>query len=143
MVTLFLLEIGPLCTIQIFRMPRLKFFCRYDHYFFGIYQCLYSEAVLLFKASKSVQPSRAPFRDAHGRDSELSETNQVLPKSKGNELAQPSKNSDVPQQRSSRFYGTPTRKISTEKSVPGDSAKSSDSIHSKTVRVEVQPSPNK
>lgn len=84
----------------------------------------------LLKVSKSVPSSRTPFKDAHGRKSDSADAISSLQKPKSSEkAAMPSKAVDASQARSSRFYGTPTRKIATERISSSDSSKKSDQKH--------------
>jgi hypothetical protein len=74
------------------------------------------------QASKSEGPSRTPFKDAHGRQSETVEPRpaEALPK-----CAVQNDGSAVPA-RTPRFYGTPTKKLNLETTKTLDLTKGSD-----------------
>jgi hypothetical protein len=76
----------------------------------------------LQQASKLEGPSRTPFKDAHGRQSEAGEPRRedALPKSTGQ-----TDGSAVPA-RTPRFYGTPTKKLTLETTKTLDLAKGSE-----------------
>ncbi len=73
-----------------------------------------------FQATKSNQPARSPFKDAHGRDSESHTARAAASSSKT------SNDAASVRARPSQFYGTPTKKLNAEKTKTVDLKKISE-----------------